>query len=196
MHLNEQTLALYTGKDLGPIQRWRAAFHLGRCEQCRLRLESYQEAREQLRRQTAALPAGLNWDRLAAEMTANIHLGLAAGECVGVRQTPAQGLAGWRPALVLASALLVVTVAWWANSGKGPVPMTNLVKAPQAAVVQGVRLEMTSAGIGVNDNGRVLTLKNPKEGDVAFSVNIGGSMRARYVDAETGQVTINNVYVQ
>ena len=33
----------------------------------------------------AEMPEGLDWDRLAAEMTANIRVGLAAGECVAPR---------------------------------------------------------------------------------------------------------------
>jgi hypothetical protein len=31
---------------------------------------------------------------------------------------------------------------------------------------------------------------------VTYSVGAQGSMRARYVDRETGNVTINNVYVE
>jgi len=37
---------------------------------------------------------------------------------------------------------------------------------------------------------------HPSKQPVTYSVGAQGSMRARYVDPETGYVTINNVYAE
>lgn len=95
--------------------------------------------------------------------------------------------------MVLASALMVVLLAYWANSSK-PVATANVPPLPLIEP-QGVMLETSAGGIELNDHGRVLTLKHPKDRDVTFSVT-ADTVRARYVDSESGQVTINNVYVQ
>ena len=192
-HPNDMDLALYAGGDLGFFARRKLAGHLRECEECRKRQQSFVDARGQLREVAAELPEGLNWDRLTAEMTANIHLGLAAGEIVAYTNRPRQ-LSGWRPVMVFASALMVVVVAWYANR---PTP-SQLVAQKKSMVIEApqVLVETTDMGIELKDHGRVLTLLNPKGRDVAYSVSMQGSVRARYVDSESGQVTINNVYVQ
>jgi hypothetical protein len=42
----------------------------------------------------------------------------------------------------------------------------------------------------------MMTLMNGRGSDVLYSAGAQGVMRARYVDSDTGQVTINNVYVE
>jgi hypothetical protein len=133
----------------------------------------------------------VNWDRLAAEITANIHLGLAAGECVGA---PAARIPrpGWHRAVILAPVavpLLVLLVAglWFAR----PRPQ---VSAPQW--VEGTVIQATAEGIELRRGDRMLSLRHPGAGDVTYAVNAQGTVRARYVDEETGQVTIHNVYAQ
>lgn len=192
-HTTELDLALYAGGDLGFFARRTVTGHLEKCEECRSRHQQYLDARTHLRECTAELPSGLNWDRLTAEMTANIHLGLVAGEIVALNHRPRQ-LTGWRPAMVFASALLVVLMAWYANR---PTPaQLNAQKAAVAFDPPQVLVKATDAGIELKDHGRVLTLLHPKDRDVAYSVSMQGSVRARYIDSESGQVTINNVYVQ
>ncbi|MBI3682073.1 MAG: hypothetical protein HY235_16950 [Acidobacteria bacterium] len=193
MHASEYDLALYAGGEMGIWARRRVAWHLGECPQCRARYEEFLAARRQLQENRQQLPAGVDWERLAAEMTANIHLGLAAGKIVARPAEPAH-LTGWRPALVFASALLVVLLAWWVNTPVAHVPQWGVAQQP--VMPPGVSLEVNAAGIGLNDHGRVLTLMHPQEGAVTYSVSLQGSARARYVDSESGQVTINNVYVQ
>lgn len=193
-HPSEQMLALFAGGDLSYWVRWRVRSHLAGCDACRREVESFVEAKTRLRSALDEMPEGVEWNHLAAEMAANIHLGLEAGECVSPahRPSPAQ-LTGWKPAMVLASALMVVLLAYWINAAK-PVTPTNMVQTP-AVEPQGVMLETTAGGLELNDHGRVLTLKHPKDRDVTFSVT-ADTVRARYVDSESGQVTINNVYVQ
>ena len=66
------------------------------------------------------IPEGVNWDRLAAEMTANIRVGLAAGECVAP-QRPQEASFGvrcelqWKPVAAVAGLMVLVTGAWWLN---------------------------------------------------------------------------------
>lgn len=191
-HASERELALYAGGDLGLWDRLRCGRHVAICALCRQRVEALRAAKEQLRRAASEWPLDADWDRLAREMAANIRLGLAAGEIVTPAAAPAH-LTGWRPAIVFASALFVVLLAWWVNHRNPVVPSWPMAGQPRAA--QGVLVEGNASGVGLNDHGRVFTLRHPNDQDVAFSVNLEGVVRARYVDSESGQVTINNVYV-
>src|ERR1051326_2754986 len=79
-HPGEETLALFAGQDLGLFARWCTRRHLDRCESCRDAAAEFSALRHEVS-DLNELP-GISWNRLAAEMKANIHLGLAAGECV------------------------------------------------------------------------------------------------------------------
>src|ERR1700746_310897 len=79
-HPSEETLALHAGGDLGLVPRWLTEPHLAQCEECRDTLAVFTELRGVLP-DLAEIPK-VPWNRLAAEMRANIRLGLAAGECV------------------------------------------------------------------------------------------------------------------
>jgi hypothetical protein len=189
MHPNEIRLSLYAGGELALLERGRTGFHVQRCENCRLKVEAMQVASAALRRAANELPGGLNWDRLAAEMTGNIRVGLAAGECISVPPRKGDRL-GWRAAAVVASATLLIMTAWWLN-----IPPSRR----SAANSNVVRLEVTASGSGIElkQNGAALTLLNQSAGSGStVFVSSPGSLRARYVNAETGQMTINNVYAQ
>ena len=82
MHPNEIQLSLYAGGDLSLLERIRTSLHVRGCERCRAEVAALESRREELRRAADEMPADLNWERLAAEMTGNIRVGLAAGECV------------------------------------------------------------------------------------------------------------------
>lgn len=194
MHASETDLALYAGGDLGLWARFRIRRHLSGCSECSARHRELAEARSAIRELAAELPADLDWERLSAEMRANIHLGLAAGECVATPRERTAELTGWRPAAVLAGAALVVAVAWYANSAH-PVTPTNMVQVQPALKTEGVLLETSASGLEWKEEGHVLTLKHPKDQDVAFTATLD-SVRARYVDRDSGQITINHVYAQ
>jgi hypothetical protein len=81
--------------------------------------------------------------------------------------------------------LLVVIAGWIMQSMRPP-----LQSAPPEFVV-----EASASGIGVERDGRGFTLLQPRNENVVFSVR-GEVAGARYVDAETGQVTISHVYAQ
>jgi len=203
MHLSENQLASHRASDLGWLERMQVAAHLRGCPHCRRRREEYEVAHQALLAMADELPAGLNWDRLSREMTANINLGVTAGQIVAQAEKQPNHLTGWRPAVVFATTLLVVVGAWYVNTQGKPLIPSNMVAVGKASMEKAAvpevqlppTLEVDAAGIGLNDPNRVLTLMHPSRGAV-FSVNAQGSVRARYVDSETGQVTINHVYVQ
>jgi hypothetical protein len=92
---------------------------------------------------------------------------------------------GARAAVAVASVLaLVVTGLVLEHPGPGP------------ATVDGVVVQSTRDGIQVREGDRSLQLMHPSAQPVTYSVGAQGSMRARYVDPETGYVTINNVYAE
>jgi predicted anti-sigma-YlaC factor YlaD len=188
-HPTQEMLALHAGGDLGRIAGWRTDRHLARCERCREEFDAFADVR-------AVLP-DLNeipevaWNRLASEMKANIRLGLAAGECVRAEQKPLREtlFSHARVAVALASvvALLVTGVVL-----EHPVPRQGV--PPLDAVI----VQSTREGIQVRDGAQALQLLHTgvNDRDVIRSVGAQGSMRARYVDPETGYVTINNVYAE
>lgn len=186
-HPSEATLALHAGGDLGFFARCRTERHLGRCERCREEVAAFAATRE-ISTELGELP-GIQWNRLAAEMKANIHLGLVAGECVRDTKTPVTApsplFAGARAVVAFASVLTLV--------------VTGLVlehPTPRAAVPvqEGVFVQTTVNGIQVRDGAEALSLLHARgTGDVTFTVGAQGSIRARYVDPDSGNVTINNV---
>jgi hypothetical protein len=182
-HPADETLALFAGGDLGRFARWRTARHVDSCQLCRSEVARCEEVRQQIE-QLGELPE-LDWSRLAGEMKANIRLGIAAGECIRsgtvTRSRVALGIkplvaAGCVAALLMAGIFL-----------QHPKPRLKL---------QGIVLEAVQDGIAVRAGNQVLTLVNTGSADVTYTAEGQGSMQARYVDSETGQVTIHNVYVQ
>lgn len=190
-HLTEATLALYAGGDLPWWQRLRMGRHVRHCERCGGQVEEFRGVREFLGTQQDELPPGFVWDAAAAGMKANIRLGIAAGQCV---ESPAPERAGmgWRaPALAL-PVLLMVVVGWLLQSLPPPLDLATVPGSGPAAVV----LDAGAAGIGVEHDGRGFRLLQPVAAqNVEVSVR-GDSVRSRYVDGETGQVTISHVYAE
>ena len=136
------------------------------------------------------LPA-IPWNRLAAEMKANIRLGLAAGECVrGERCGGAvrPGYPGTRALTACASVMALLAAGLFLERPTPP--------PPPVTAVQARFLRATANGIELNQGGQTLSLLHVRAGNVTYSAGAQGSMRAGYVDSDTGNVTINNVYVQ
>jgi predicted anti-sigma-YlaC factor YlaD len=187
-HPSQAALALQAGGDLGFFARWRVERHLTHCESCREELEAFQVTR-QILPDLAEIPE-IPWNRLAAEMKANIRLGLEAGECVRASDPPlreTRWFTGARAAVALASILvLLVTGAVLERPVPAPIP---------TAMDEGLVVQATGDGIQIRRGGQALRLMNPSQ-KVLYSPGAQGSMRARYVDPETGYVTINNVYAE
>lgn len=184
-HPNQATLALHAGGDLGLFRRWLTARHLAHCPVCSEEIAGFEEMRELLP-ELAELP-DVSWNRLAAEIKANVRLGLAAGECVRSAETqqgPAS-LAGWRAAVAFAS---VVVLVLGCTVLERPSPVAVV---PAAGSVQSVR-----GGIQVRQGEQMLGLMNGGARQVTYTLGAQGSVGARYTDPETGYVTIHTVYEQ
>jgi hypothetical protein len=187
-HPGEGELALYAGGELGWWGRFRIARHLAGCERCARQVQEFQSVREFLGDTGEELPLGVHWHALGSEMKANIRVGLAAGRCVG-EAAPERVRVPWRtPALAL-PVLLVVLVGWILQS----LPPPHLRPATPAS--SALVLDASQAGIGAEQNGRGFRLLHPRAENVVFGVR-GESVRSRYVDGETGQVTISHVYAE
>jgi len=208
-HPSETQLALLAGGDLaGYRERWRVTRHVAQCGDCQADVKSLRDASEQVRGLAAELPKDLNWNRLAAEMTGNVRVGLAAGEAIARFDKPAARplRLGWNAALVLTCATAVFLVAFWISLPQPQVEhlmaalkrirverIGSFVRTP-APLQDEVVLEATSSSIEVKENGRAMSLTHPHSDGATVSVSLQGSAGVRYVDADTGQVTTNKVY--
>ena len=109
-HPTQATLALHAGGDLGLLARWNTERHLGKCERCSDEVAAFARVLE-IMPELGEIPE-VPWNRLGAEMRANIRLGLAAGECVRSEPSlrePALPLLTWaRTAVAFASLVLLV----------------------------------------------------------------------------------------
>ena len=181
MHPSETQLALFAGGDLEWLDRWRVARHVHKCATCGAAVEALHLAKARLQADAVDVLPELNWNRLAAEMTGNIRVGLAAGECVAPISHPERGV--WRTAGLVACGLLLMSTAWWLN-------------IPSRDHSTGVVLEATQSGIQMKQDGAALMLLKPKTSSTPVYGSAPGSLRVSYVDTETNQVTINNVYAQ
>jgi hypothetical protein len=184
-HPGEATLALFAGKDLGPLAQWRTRRHLDRCQQCRAEVAEFSDLRQEVGDLTE-LP-GISWNRLAAEMKANIHVGLAAGECVRDSRARASSFLGMRSAVACASVAVLLLAGMLLER---PAPVT--IAEHQA----GISLRAIGNGVEVRDGDQAFVLKNGSAGEVTYSAGAQGSIGARFMDRTTGYMTINTVYVQ
>lgn len=209
-HPSESQLALFAGGDLAGVwERWGVGRHVSRCAACQNEVSLLRAASAEVRALTAELPKDVNWNRLAAEMTGNIRVGLAAGEAIARFDKPVAPhrlRLGWNAALVLGCATVVFVAAFWMSL---PQPQAEhlmtalkrirterigrLVQRPAAAPDDAVVLEASASSIQVKENGRAMSLMNPHSDGVTVSVSMRGSAGVRYVD-DTGQVTTNKVY--
>ncbi|MEQ1886994.1 MAG: hypothetical protein ABL967_18170 [Bryobacteraceae bacterium] len=202
-HLSEQEVALYAASEAGWWNGMLYRAHVRGCEGCRRMVREYRLDRERLQMLADELPSGVSWERLAAEMTANIRVGLAAGECVAPRERPASIPTGWRVAGATAGFAVLLAAAWWLNMPKGE---TAALGRAMKAIVQPVRrgmlsdegtlVEASASGIEVRENGGRLGVFRQGVRPATVSLSLQGTARARYIDSDTGQVTITSVYAQ
>ncbi len=185
-HPNEAHLALVAGGELSGWRRWRVTRHVAGCAECRRTVAEFSSVREEMR-SMAEMPA-VSWSTLAAEMRANIRLGLEAGECVPEHPPEHRGFS-LRAAVACASLAMLLAVGFLIER---PVPRAAESRSSEAV------LETSGSGVQVREGSQAMMLLNASARDARdVQYQAGGStMGARYVNAETGQVTINNVYVQ
>jgi hypothetical protein len=210
-HPAEAQIALFAGGDLGRWERRRVARHVRNCIECRNETQALREAGTQLRElatQMPELPNGLTWNRLSQEISGNIRVGLAAGEAIALfdKPAPAKHRLGWNAALLAAAASVVFGIAFWTSLP--PQQAEHLLASLQrirtarigtvlhsaAAIPDEAVVEASSSGIQVKENGRTLSLMQPRSDGATVSISMQGSAGVRFVDADTGQVTTNKVY--
>lgn len=186
-HPSQATLALLAGGDLGPFARWKAQRHVARCADCRDEVTAFEGVRE-ISTDLQEIPE-ISWQQLSAEMTANIRLGLSAGECVRQPESPlrdSRWFTGARAAVAFASMIALVVTG-----------MVLERPAPHRfAVPEGRVAEATAWGIQLSENGESIGLKHAGVQNVTATVSANGGVRERYVDPDSGNVTVNIVDAQ
>jgi hypothetical protein len=184
-HPSDESLALLAAGDCSRVSRFLIDRHLRKCHICLDRVADFALLRQDV---AAAEMEDVNWDRLSAEMTANIHLGLEAGECVRISRSERGFSGSWRsPRFSVAMASLAILL------GAG-----ILLKVPHGAHLPYSAstlpvLESSHSGLELRAGGASLTLLN-HHGTVADqTVSAQGEIRASYIDG--GSVTINSLNV-
>ncbi len=181
-HPTESELALLASGDCGPLSRRFLSRHVRDCSECTAEVARF----ETLRAQAAEAPAPeMDWSRIAAEMRANINLGLEAGECVRTRGTVARVFWNPRVGVAFASLALLVSAGFLMKS-----PAPHPVR-PSAPV-----LESSGSGLELREGSSSLTILNHHGAIASQTVSAQGEIGARYIDGDTGAVTINNVYLE
>jgi anti-sigma factor RsiW len=185
-HPNQATLALHAGGDLGKFARWKLERHLAKCDACNAEVAAFESTREMMS-ELAGIPE-LPWNQLAAEMKANIRLGLAAGECVRGMENSVRGsrwLSGARVAVACAG-IVVLIVTGVVLQRPEPQPLAVSLVPMVEAVDNGIRLSAGGTSVGLMNHG----VKR-----VSYLPNADGGMSASYVNA-SGYITVNTVYGQ
>lgn len=191
-HPAEETLALYAGRDLGVWARLRVAAHVRDCERCGRHVEEFRGLRDFLDAGRGAMPRGAAWDAMASEMKANIRVGLAAGQCVAGGSSEPVRLP-WRTPAVALPVLIVVLLGWVLQMVQPPPALSPARPEASDVVLDG---GPALAGIGVEQDGRGFRIMHPRAAQNAVFTVGGDSVNSRYLDAETGQVTISHVYAE
>ena len=200
VHPRLETLALYSTGDLPWRLRWRTGSHIKRCGDCEQQVLLFRSATAELRREAerqtlTGFEAIADWTRLEREMLGNVAVGVAAAQCIDkVGRTRALVSRG-----AFAAALVALFIAGWAThipreqTAHLTASLRNLIglERPQ---LPGTVLQTTPDGIAVRAQGATLTIMHPRTAVVSLSG--ASAVEARYVDEETGQVTITNVYGQ
>ncbi|MBV8843202.1 MAG: hypothetical protein JO307_10370 [Bryobacterales bacterium] len=202
-HVEESELALSASGDLSIWRHVVVRLHTSGCAPCRARVEAFRRDRERLKQEALEMPAEVNWERLAAEMTANIRVGLEAGECVAPRRKKRVVWTwAWHAAAAAAGIILLTGAALWLNFPESDKEVLGkavgqLFQGRSAPIEdRGPVVEASPAGVELRENGGALKISQGALRPLAVSVSAQGSASARYVDADTGQVTITSVYVQ
>lgn len=200
-HPSTRKLALLAGGELGWWQKLRTGHHVGSCRECRAELESLRDTRMEVAGLAEELPPEVNWNRLAAEMKANIRLGIEVGQIVAPADTARartaveeeEEIEGYgsffKPLVALASIAVFLYGATWVLSTRGN----------KGFSAGDVLVGTTGEGIEFKHGASSMTLFHQGGKPVAVEVSSGArsgtaSLRAQYVDEDTGEVTIHHVY--
>ncbi len=202
-HPGEYNLALLAGGEAGAFHRFRLDRHVRNCEDCQEKIAEFQALRKHLSATEFLDPGSneVNWNSLAAEMRANIHVGLEAGACVRDTHITKSWFGksrlgkswfgkNWSAQFAVAFASLVVLVGAGFFLTDGPLHRVTVAEA--AAPV----LQPTASGIELRKGRDSFAFVDHTGVRTDQTVNAQGAIEARYINDETGSVTITNVYLQ
>ena len=199
-HPADAKLALFSAGDLPFLSRWRLERHLLQCSTCSDRVTGLRGSAAELRREArgetlTGFEAIADWRRLEREMLGNIAVGVAAARCID--HVGRGRMLITRGALVFG--LFALFVAGWATHI--PREQTEHVTSSLRQIIGldprqplGTIVRTVPDGIAVRAQGITLTIMHPPS--AVLSVSGSSAVSARYIDEETGQVTITKVYGQ
>jgi hypothetical protein len=204
LHPTIETLALYSKGDLPLLSRLRTGRHVAHCGNCEQRVLLFRSAIAELKQEAnsqtlTGFEAIAHWPELEREMMGNISVGLDAALCienVGRKRTLFYRFA-------MAAGLTALFAGGWVTHI--PREETSRLLASLRGAgggfmgmdkprVTGTVLRSTPEGIAVRTQSATLTILHPNSAVISLSGTSGVS--ARYIDEETGQVTITKVYGQ
>lgn len=201
-HPSPEELALFSQGDLPLVKRWLLGAHLRSCPSCEYELERFRDTAIAIKRQTTAnaleaVQAAADWSRLEQEMIGNINVGIAAARCVA--KVPGRSLEGWRLAALVGGLTFVFVAGWLVNVPREDTDKILAAVRASFTVPQrptGTVLQTSPRGVSIRFQGASLTLLHPSSAQATASFSSRSSVGVRYVDDQTGQVTITNVYGQ
>lgn len=200
-HPNPSDLALFSHGDLPLRARWGIGRHIRQCPDCERQVLLFRSAQAELKHEASTetltgFEAIADWPRLEREMLGNIGVGLAAARCIEkvghkrailYRIAFALGLSGLFVAGWVTHVPREQTDHLFASLQR----LATLDRQPRS---MGTVLRTTPDGIAVGAQGATLTILHPATAVVSLSGP--SAVSARYVDDDTGQVTITKVYGQ
>lgn len=170
-HPRETDLALFAGGELGPVARWRIEGHLNSCDHCRQAVGEFFELRSSVM-DLGELPP-LDWNALASRIHQRVELA----------QPSERAVPAWRHAWATALAILLLI-------GAGVYLRQYRVSAATAV------LDASAGSVELRlGSGKVLTMVNTARQQTDVQWRVGAdAVSARYLDKDTGNITVNHVY--
>jgi hypothetical protein len=195
-----EILSLYSCGDLPFFLRLRTDSHVKECAACEQQVLSIRAAKAELRREANAqiltgFEAIADWQALEGDMLGNIRVGVAASRCIEkVGRTRK-----WTSRFAWAAGMTALFMAGWFT--RVPVDDNRKILAALRRAIgldqpqfYGTILRSSPDGITVRTQGATLTILHPES--AVISMSSPHSVTARYIDDDSGQVTITNVYGQ
>jgi hypothetical protein len=200
VHPSVEVLSLYSAGDLPFLLGYQTGRHIKRCDACEQQVLALHAAKDELRREAhkeilTGYEAIADWHALENDMLGNIRVGVAAARCIENvgRPHPLTSRLMW------VSAMAALFFAGW-MARIPPEDNQRIIGALRRVVglekppFNGTVLRSTPDGISVRAQGATLTILHPQSAVISMSGPT--SVTARYVDDDSGQVTITNVYGQ
>lgn len=200
VHPGVEILSLYSTGDLPFVLRFRTRRHVKQCAACNQEVLSFRSAKSELRREAqgevlTGFEAITDWRALESDMLGNIRVGVAAAHCI--ENVGRSRRIGSR--LAWGAGMMALFAAGW-MSRIPPEDNHRIISALRRVVgleqppFNGTIVRSTPEGISVKAQGATLTILHPQS--AVISMSGPASVTARYVDDDSGQVTITNVYGQ